>query len=88
MLNIGANSIMQPTGIAALFASVTTATLDWTPAPASAARTGGLASFTGTSIAGRVTAFFGGALTGTSYVGAQDPNGAKWWQGWTSYAQN
>ena len=88
MLNIGANSIMQPTGIAALFASVTTATLDWTPAPASAARTGGLASFIGTPIAGRAMAFFGGALTGTSYVGAQDPNGAKWWQGWTSYAQN
>ena len=23
-----------------------------------------------------------------NYFGAADPAGAKWWQGWTSYAQN
>jgi hypothetical protein len=79
---------MQPAGATALFTSVATASLDWTPAVGSAARTGGMAAFTGTPIAGRVTAFFGGSITGTSYVGAQDPAGAKWWQGWTSYAQN
>lgn len=87
-LNAQVNAIMQPAGAATLFTSVATASLDWTPAVGSAARTGGMAAFTGTPIAGRVTAFFGGTIAGTSYVGAQDPSGAKWWQGWTSYAQN
>lgn len=87
-LNSVSNSIMQPAGVTALFASISTASLDWTPAAGSPARTGGLAAFTGTPIAPRVTAFFGGTMAGTSYVGAQDPAGAKWWQGWTSYAQN
>ncbi|MEO8194585.1 MAG: hypothetical protein ABI681_12110 [Gemmatimonadales bacterium] len=86
--NVVTNNIMQPAGAAALFASLSTAGLDWTPSASSAARTGGLASFTGTPIAGRVTAFFGGPLPGTAYVGAQDPAGTKWWQGWTSYALN
>ena len=88
MLNVVSNNIMQPAGATALFTSTVTSSLDWTPAPSSAARTGGLASFIGTPIAGRVTVFFGGAMQGTSYVGAQDPSGAKWWQGWTTYAQN
>jgi hypothetical protein len=87
-LNIGANSIMQPAGVTTLFTSLVSTSLDWTPATGSAARTGGLASFAGTPIAGRVTSFFGATITGTSYVGAQDPAGAKWWQGWTSYALN
>ena len=87
-LNVGSNSIMQPTGIASLFSALTTPSLDWTPAAGSVARTSGLASFIGTPIAGRGAAFFGGIVVATSYVGAQDPTGAKWWQGWTSYAQN
>lgn len=53
---------------------------DWTPSGTSAARTGGLASFTGT-LAARAGTF----VTGTSYMGAADPNGPKWWQGWTTY---
>lgn len=88
MLNVVSNNIMQAAGAAALFTSTVASSLDWTPAPASGARTGGLASFIGTPIAGRVTIFFGGAMQGTSYVGAQDPSGTKWWQGWTAYAQN
>jgi hypothetical protein len=57
---------------------------DWGPAPASAARTGGMATFTGT-IATKAGTF----ITGTSYRGAADPNAAaKWWEGWTSYADN
>ena len=87
-LNIGANSIMQPAGVTTLFTSLVSSSLDWTPAAGSAARTGGLASFAGTPIAGRVTSYFGANIAGTSYVGAQDPAGAKWWQGWTSYALN
>jgi hypothetical protein len=87
-LNVGANNIMQPAGVSTLFASTAPGALDWTPPSTSAAKTGGLATFIGTPVAGRVTAFFGGSMTGTAYVGAQDPAGAKWWQGWTSYAQN
>jgi hypothetical protein len=86
-LNVVTNSIMQPAGATALFTSTTVSSLDWMPAGSSAARSGGLASFIGTPIAGRVTVFFGGSMQGTSYVGAQDPSGARWWQGWTTYAQ-
>ena len=30
----------------------------------------------------------GGFVTGTSFRGAADPSAAKWWQGWTNYAEN
>jgi hypothetical protein len=56
---------------------------DWGPAPVSAARTGGMAAFTG-AIAAKAGTF----VTATSFRGAADPNGAKWWEGWTSYADN
>jgi hypothetical protein len=87
-LNIPANNIQSLTGIAALITSVAPSSLDWTPATASAARTGGLSAFTGTKIAARVAGYFGGTMLGTTYIGAADPNGAKWWAGWTSYATN
>ena len=61
----------------------TTATLDWTPAPNSPARSGGLTSF-----AGRLAELAGGFVVPTPYRGAADPSGPKWWQGWTSYARN
>ena len=55
--------------------------LDYTPAAASAARTGGLATFAGT-VAARAGTF----VSGTAYVGAADPNATdKWWTGWTRY---
>ena len=63
------------------------AAVDWTPSATSAARSGGSGAFTGNR-ASRTAGFFGGAMVGTTYVGAADPTGAKWWQGWTSYAQN
>lgn len=87
-LNITANSIQTVTGVGSLFTSLSTSSLDWTPSGTSAARTGGLASFTGTKIAARVAGYFGGTMLGTSYIGAADPNGTKWWAGWTSYATN
>ena len=59
------------------------ATLDWTPADGSAAASGGLNAFTGV-LAARAGAF----VTATSYRGAADPTGAKWWQGWTVYDRN
>jgi len=61
----------------------TDASFDWTPSVASPARTGGLAAFTG-ALATKA----GAAVTATAYRGAVDPAGAKWWQGWTTYARN
>jgi hypothetical protein len=63
--------------------SPTTSALDFSLAPGAAARSGGLTSFSG-SIAAKGGSF----ATGTSYRGAWDPTGTKWWQGWTSYARN
>lgn len=87
-LNATSNNIQTVAGVSVLFTSTSTASLDWTPSAASAARTGGLASFTGTKIAARVAGFFGGTMLGTGYIGAADPNGTKWWAGWTMYATN
>lgn len=60
-----------------------TATLDWTPATGSAAASGGLGAFTGL-IAARAGTF----IVPTSFRGAADPAGTKWWQGWTVYDRN
>jgi hypothetical protein len=38
--------------------------------------------------AAKVTNFFGGTWATTTYIGAADPAGAKWWQGWTAYTIN
>jgi len=59
------------------------AAFDWTPLAGSAATTGGLATFNG-----NILAKAGAFVTPTTYVGAADPAGAKWWQGWTNYAAN
>lgn len=75
---------------AALFtafpATITDATpvsaFDWTPAAGSALATGGLNAFTG-----KLSTAAGTAVAGTAYLGAAAPGGAKWWQGWTTYAQ-
>lgn len=56
---------------------------DFTPASGSAIATGGLATFTG-----KLAAKAGTAVTGTTYLGAAAPGGAKWWLGWTNYARN
>jgi hypothetical protein len=60
-----------------------TAALDWTPATGSILASGGLDAFTGV-IAARAGTF----VTATSYRGAADPNGVKWWSGWTTYDRN
>jgi hypothetical protein len=65
--------------------SATTAAsaFDWTPAAGSPLAAGGLAAFTG-----KLAAAAGTAVAGTAYLGAAQPNGTKWWQGWTVYARN
>jgi N-methylhydantoinase A len=42
----------------------------------------------GTIPAGYASGFFGGTMTSTSFLGAGDPAGPKWWQGWSNYAIN
>lgn len=86
----GIDSVSGANSARLLFVSVpptgtlpSTATLDWTPANGSAATSGGLNAFTGV-LAARAGTF----ITPTTYRGAVDPAGAKWWQGWTVYDQN
>ncbi|MGH7520711.1 MAG: hypothetical protein ACREMI_05500 [Gemmatimonadales bacterium] len=63
--------------------SVNPAGLDWTPKAGSPATSGAA-----TVPAPRVTGFFASTWASTTYIGAADPSGGKWWQGWTSYAIN
>jgi hypothetical protein len=56
---------------------------DFTPAASSPIATAGLSTFTG-AIAAKAGTF----VTATPYAGGAAPGGAKWWQGWTSYARN
>jgi hypothetical protein len=58
-----------------------TAQLDWMLTGSAEARTGGLATF-----AGKLQTAAGSFITPTSYRGAADPNGARWWDNWTYYA--
>ena len=79
-----ASNHVEDAGTAAsLITSLTPASLDWTPAVGSAAESGG-----GTVVipAEYTANYFGGTLTNTTYFGAADPAGPKWWEGWTSYA--
>ncbi len=59
------------------------ADFDWSLSASSPARTGGLTTFTG-DLLGRAGSF----ITPTTYRGAADPNGPKWWEGWSYYARN
>jgi hypothetical protein len=59
------------------------AAFDFSPPAGSALASGGLSTFTG-SIATKAGTF----VTATAYRGAVDPNGPKWWLGWTSYGRN
>ncbi|MHB1311837.1 MAG: fibronectin type III domain-containing protein [Gemmatimonadaceae bacterium] len=59
------------------------AAFDFTPAAGSPIAAGGLATFTG-----KLAAKAGTAVTGTTFLGAVAPGGAKWWSGWTAYYIN
>lgn len=59
------------------------AAFDFSPVAGGAAATGGLTTFTG-AIATKAGTF----VTGTAYLGAVAPGGAKWWTGWAAYARN
>ena len=92
--DIAANAVTfdQPTTAASLFtalpplpttAATSGASFDWSLTATAAARTGGLAAFTGDLLT-RAGTF----VTGTVYRGAWDPAGTKWWEGWTAYNRN
>ena len=91
-LDMSGNALVaSATATTALFtafpATVNTSTagsaFDWTPTATSPLGTGGLATFSG-----KLAQAAGTAVTGTSYVGAAQPGGTKWWQGWTVYTRN
>ena len=73
---------------ASITSTTTEAAFDWTPAAASAAASGGLATFSGKLAAATASATAtGNSIAGTAYVGAAAPGGTKWWQGWTRYSR-
>ena len=79
------NHVTSAATAASLFTSLATPGLDWTPAGGSPAAT----VTNPIAIPADYTAgFFGGTLTPGAHFGAAAPGGAKWWQGWTNYAQN
>jgi hypothetical protein len=83
-LDTTANNIRSAAGTtASVFLGLTQPNFDWTPSATSPAREGGLATFP-TALAQRAGTF----VTGTTYRGAANPTGPKWWQGWTTYARN
>jgi hypothetical protein len=83
-LTTGSTATAQFTAIPAQGAvPANVAAFDWTPAAGAVIATGGLAAFTG-----KIGAKAGTAVTGTAYLGAAAPGGAKWWAGWTVYTRN
>ncbi|GBD31909.1 hypothetical protein HRbin33_00870 [bacterium HR33] len=69
--------------VSQILTSVNQANLDWTPI-GQAISGAGLRALP----AERISNFFGQTMQNTSYFGAVDPNGPKWWQGWTVYYIN
>lgn len=80
-----ASSHRTGTSAAALIASLNPVALDWTPAGAA---TSGGSAVVPTKLGARVAGFFTNTFVNTTYVGAADPAGPKWWQGWTVYFIN
>jgi hypothetical protein len=86
--SLRSQSTVQTAALFAAFASTVSgntnaASFDWTPAATSLAATGGLTTF-----GGKLATRAGTAVSGTAFVGAANPAGPKWWQGWTIYARN
>ena len=78
------------TAAASLVASLNPTGLDWTPVATAGQpdpTTGG-STVVPAHFDARTASFFGAAMPKTTYIGAADPSGAKWWQGWTVYNIN
>lgn len=86
--NLAAIEHAAGTQAASLFTKLPTtptsaADFDWSLAAGVAPRTGGHSTFTG-DLQTRAAGF----VTPTSFRGAADPAGTKWWEGWTTYSAN
>lgn len=79
------NHLASAATAASLFTSLNSAGFDWTPAVGSPAAT---VAAPIAIPADYTAAYFGGTLTVGTHFGAAAPAGPKWWEGWTSYAQN
>jgi hypothetical protein len=79
----GDNHVESAETAAGLITSLTTSSLDWTPIAGSDAESGAGVVVIPTEYTGT---FFGGTLENTTYFGAAEPGGTKWWEGWTRYA--
>lgn len=66
-----------------ILTSVNPANFDWTPIGPAVSGAGQRPL-----PADRIANFFGQPMQNTPYFGAVDPNGPKWWQGWTVYYIN
>ena len=78
------------TAAASLITSLNPTGLDWTP-KATAGQpdpTTGGSTVVPAHFDARTAGFFGAAMPKTTYIGAADPTGAKWWEGWTEYDIN
>jgi len=91
-LDLQSNALVLGSAISqSLFAALPTPTttpadasaLDWTPSGPSVIASGGMASFSG-----RILERAGSFVTATTYRGAADPSGAKWWTKWTVYVRS
>ena len=65
--------------------ATTASAFDWTPTAVSALAAGGLAPFSGKL---QTAASIAPAVAATTYMGAAQPGGTKWWAGWTTYLRN
>ena len=77
-----ANHVVSADPAASIFTSLTPTALDWTPVAGSDAEAGAGTVVIPTEYTG---SFFGGTLGNTTYFGAAEPGGDKWWEGWTQY---
>jgi hypothetical protein len=78
------------TAAASLITNLNPSGLDWTP-KATAGQpdpTTGGSGVVPAHFDARTANFFGAAMPKTTYIGAADPAGPKWWEGWTSYNIN
>jgi hypothetical protein len=78
------------TQAAALITSLNPTGLDWTPKVTAGQPnpTAGGSTLVPAQFTARTANFFGAAMPQTTYIGAADPSGAKWWDGWTEYDIN
>lgn len=91
-LDPASNSLVNGTAISqSLFVALPTPTvtptnassLDWTPQATAPIASGGMSN-----LLGRILERAGSFVTGTSYRGAADPNGGKWWDKWSVYLRS